>query len=198
MKYQHIYTAVSTAILASDVCTLPFNVEKMCYRLGIELVPLSLICKETGLDHQQVFDIWGNQDGVICNSADHVKISFNDYAAPGRIRFTICEEICHYILGHVNDPRFDMFNQQYDESTYMKYEEEARIGAGILLTQPQFFFQHEEFFNPTAMAYLCDISKQCAVARYEILTRFKSSISSNLLFLLLKQPKILKPLLIAS
>ena len=189
-RQQQIYSAIFSVLISMGTIPLPLNVGKLCSHLGIELCPLSQITAATGLTDNQVFQLWGNKDGVCMHYGDQRKIAYNNHRSRGRTRFTICEEICHFLLGHTLDPRFNMFDQRYDAHTYQRYEEEARMGAGLLLCQPQFFYRHMELLTPDALAYLCDISGCCAEVRCNVLTRFKGAITQNPLFYELPQPEL--------
>lgn len=193
-RHQQIYTAIFSAMISSGVSSLPLHVKSFCHSLGLELCPLSEIIKSTGLSKDDVFGLWGNKDGAIMQFEHQTKIAYNDSLSRGRMRFTICEEASHFILKHVEDSRFNVFNQKYDNRLYQRYEEEARIGAGLLLCQPQYFFKNMDMLTPSTVAYLCDISEPCAEVRCGVLTRFKASIMSNPLFRRLPQPEIRRQL----
>lgn len=191
-RQQQIYTAIFSAMITNNALSLPLHIGKLCNRLGIELCPLSDIIADTGLSKQAVFDIWGNEDGAVMQFDGHSKIAYNDFLSKGRRRFTLCEEISHVVLRHVEDSRFNAFNQSYGSRIYREYEEEARIGAGLLLCQPQYFFLHRDLLTPSSVSYLCDITNKCAEVRCDVLSRFEASIKSNSLFHLLPQPRILR------
>ena len=189
-QLQTVYTAVFTIMIEhwTVFSRFPTDVETLCFELGIELCPLSTITESTGLTDIEVFEIWGNEDGVLMQYNGTPKIAYNDLKPRQRIRFTIAEEITHYILGHADDPRFNIFSQQYDSGTYSLYEESGRAGAGIILCQPQYFFQHPEHFNTLALSSLCDVSWGCAEVRCDVFRRFRFSITSNPLYGKLPHP----------
>lgn len=193
-RQQQIYTAIFSAMIANHALSLPLHIGSFCDHLGIELCPLSKIVAETGMSAQNIFDIWGNKDGAVIYFDGRSKIAYNDYQPRGRMRFTLCEEISHVVLRHVEDSRFSVFKQTYSRRTYQEYDEEARIGAGLMLCQPQYFFKNRDMLIPSTMAYLCDITSECAKVRCEILSRFEDSITSNPLFCCLPQPQIRKKL----
>lgn len=189
-RQQQIYSAIFSTIISVGTISLPLDVEELCSALGIELCRLSDIIEGTGLSSEDVFHIWGNMDGVCMHHGSYRKIAYNDYLPHGRTRFTICEEIAHFIIGHTKDQRFNIFDQQYDPNTYKRYEEEARMGAGLLLCQPQYFYRHTDLLTPSAVAYLCDITSSCAKVRCDILARFKRDIIQHPLFYALPQPEL--------
>lgn len=191
-RCQQIYTAIFSIMIANNALSLPLHTGDLCNSLGIELCPLSDIVSGTGLSEGAIFDIWGNKDGAVMQSEGHNKIAYNDHQPRGRIRFTICEEISHVVLRHVEDSRFNVFRQSYGERIYLEYEEEARVGAGLMLCQPQYFFLHRDLLTPSSVSYLCDITTKCAEVRCDVLSRFESSITSNPLFHVLPQPKVLR------
>lgn len=191
-RCQQVYTAIFSTMIANNALSLPLHIDKLCDSLGIELCPLSSIVAGAGLSEQEIFDIWGNEDGAVMQCNGHNKIAYNDSLPKGRKRFSICEEISHVVLRHVEDSRFNVFNQSYGNRIYREYEEEARIGAGLLLCQPQYFFLHRDLLTPSSVSYLCDITNKCAEVRCDVLSRFETSIKSNPLFHLLPQPKVLR------
>lgn len=189
-RQQQIYSAIFLTMISVGTISLPLDVEELCSVLGIELCPLSEILEGTGLSSEDVFRIWGNRDGVCMHHGNQRKIAYNDYLPRGRTRFTICEEVAHFIIGHTKDQRFNIFDQQYDHDTYKRYEEEARMGAGLLLCQPQYFYRHTDLLTPEVVAYLCDITGCCAKVRCDILTRYKRDITQNPYFDVLPQPEL--------
>lgn len=191
-RCQQVYTSIFSIMIANNALSLPLHIGKLCDSLGIELCPLSDIIAGTGLSEQAIFDIWGNEDGAVMQFGGRNKIAYNDSLPKGRRRFTLCEEIAHVVLRHVEDPRFNVFNQSYRRRIYLEYEEEARIGAGLMLCQPQYFFLHRDLLTPSSVSYLCDITNKCAEVRCDVLSRFETSITSNPLFHLLPQPKVLR------
>ncbi len=189
-RRQEIYRSVFSTMIVYNAASLPLDVKQLCRNMGIELLPLSEITANAGLTEDEVFDIRGNKDGCANSYKDHKVIAYNDSQIEGRIRFTICEEIFHFVLGHTEDPRFCIFSQKYDESTYQTYEEEARTGAGLILCQPQYFFANPDKLSPNNLEQLCGITGKCAVVRYDILTKFQASICKNPLFNQLPMPKV--------
>lgn len=194
-RQQEIYTRVFTALLRHKHLTLPLSIDRLCADLNIELIPLSRIVQQSHLSEHEVFDMWGNEDGVACRYGTLARIGYNDSKVSGRVRFTQCEEICHHLLGHLDDPRFNLFDQQFDEETYNRYEEEARIGAGLMLCHPQFFYANPQYITPDDVEYLCGVTHPCAETRCRILNKFYSSITSNPLYPVLPQPILLRPLM---
>lgn len=187
-----LYTRAFTLILDHPKVfrSFPLNVPLLCETLGIELCPLSRIMKETGLSRGALFRIWGNCDGVILSFGGRPKIAYNDEQPVQRQRFTICEEVSHYILGHTEDPRFNLFSQDYDPFTYRQYEEAGRSCAGLLLCQPQYFYKNPKQLDPFTIATLFDVSWDCARTRRDTLIRFHDDITSHPLFPRLPQPHL--------
>ena len=167
----------------------PLKIESLCKSLGVDLIPLTRIVSDTSLTEEDIFSIWGNEDGVIQRCGNRHRISYNDTVRLGRSRFTLCEELSHMILGHTKDSKFSLSNQQYDLSTYHQYEEEARIGAGILLCNPKFFYFYQSLLQPNLLANICKITPQCARIRYDILKKYKSEITSNKVYPFLPLPE---------
>jgi len=195
-REQEIYSAVFRVLLGyGDDLTLPVSLTGLCAHLGIQLHPVSKSIVEEGFSAEFVFEyIWHNRDGVAFSGPGGPVIDYNDFADKRRARFTIGEEIGHCILGHVNDDRFDVMSPAYDQRTYARYEVEARIAAGLILCQPQFFYREDpRYLNPRTVAYLCDVSDSCAKTRVDILMSHRQSIESNPLYAQLPQPAVLRP-----
>lgn len=187
-RRQFLYSKMFHFMISQNINAVPFCAFSLCRKLGIEVVPLSAIVRDTGLSEDAVFSIWGNEDGVInCWGTQH-KIAYNDHAPEGRIRFTLGEELSHMVFEHTKDPSFNMFHQSYHPDLYEQYEEEARIGSGLLLCHPKFFYNYQEQLTPNHLACVCGITERCAEVRYEILTRFKDEITSNGTYPLLPAP----------
>lgn len=186
-KRYEIYTKIFYFLIENQLCSTPTSILKVCHILNIKLVPLSSITKGTGLSEDDVFSIWGNEDGAastaILNDGTVIhKISYNDTKLAGRIRFTIWEEIGHIILGHTLDKRFNIFNQEYEVNTYSHYEEEARIAAGIFILNPATYYLNK---NSLTIPKICDtfgLSENCAVVRCNIYDRFESEIKQHPLY----------------
>lgn len=140
---------------------LPLNVEALCRTLGIALRPLSAIVGESGLSEGEVLALWGNPDGVLQRAGGRFFICYNDGRAPNRVRFTLCEEIAHRLLGHLDEPGFSVFSQDYRAEVYARCEAEARFAAGLLLCPPRWFFAREEP-GESALARRCGVSRACA------------------------------------
>lgn len=126
-----IYNAAFMFMIENNLNTIPVSPEKICQILKIELVPLTQITFETGLKQDDLFALWGNKDGVLQSYNGNYKISYNDLQSEVRRRFTLLEEISHFLLGHGRNSSFNMFDQHYDQQTYLRYEEEARMCAGL-------------------------------------------------------------------
>lgn len=180
-----IYTRVFSFLIAHNIQTVPVDVKQLCGLLNVELVPLSQIEKDTGLSMWDIFDIWGNEDGaanVYCSGGRKTyKIAYNDYT-PRRSMFTIAEEFGHIILGHLENPEFSLFFQTYKNETYLKYEEEARIVAGLLICPPNFFYTNEKYLDEKKLSDFCHITPACAHARIGILNKYRDEINTHPLY----------------
>lgn len=181
---EDIYTRVFSFLIAHNI-QIPVDIKQLCMLLNVELVPLSKIENDTGLSMWDIFELWGNQDGTAnvdySQGRKTYKIAYNDYT-PRRSMFTIAEEISHIILGHLEDSSFSIFFQTYKDETYLKYEEEARIAAGLLICPPNFFYKNEKHLNETKLSDLCHITKKCAHVRIDVLNKFRDEISMHPLY----------------
>ena len=142
--------------------SLPLNIEALCRTLGLELCPLSAIVRESGMSAEEVCAFWGNPDGVLQQLGARRRIAYNDAMPPARRRFTLCEEISHHLLGHLDEPGFSAFRQDYREEVYQRCEEEARFAAGLLLCPPRWYFAHEKELTERALERRCGVSAACA------------------------------------
>ena len=141
---------------------LPLNIEALCRTLGLELCPLSAIVRGSGMSAEEVCAFWGNPDGALQRLGGRFVISYNDARPARRQRFTLCEEVSHWLLGHLDEPGFSVFSQDYREEVYRRCEEEARLAAGMLLCPPRWFFAHEKELGERALMRRCGVSLACA------------------------------------
>ncbi len=143
----------------------PFLIARAC---GARFVTLSRWEAETGGGPDGVFALWGNPDGVLIVSDGFWSIHYNERQPENRIRFTVAEELMHYLLGHLSDRRFNIAAQDYDDATYARCEEEAKHAAAMLLVPPSLYFRYRRRYSPAQLARLCRVSEAClrAAARY--------------------------------
>jgi hypothetical protein len=141
---------------------LPLNPEALCRALGLELRPLSEISRESGMSEREICACWGNEAGVPQRAGGRRTICYNARKPPKRVRFTLCEEISHDLLGHLDEPGFSAFSQDYREEVYQRCEEEARFAAGLLLCPPRWYFAHERELDERSLARRCGVSSACA------------------------------------
>lgn len=177
-RRRELYTQMLLWMRKHRVDSVPLDIIGLCKRIGVELVPLSDITDCTQLSAEEVFQIWGNRDGVVNACKGVYRISYNDYLSYTRRRFTLCEELAHIIYGHIEDADFNICRQSYAEEKYRQYEEEARLGAGLLLCPPRFYYAYEYFLTPENMARICNISLPCAQVRYETYKSGKAEITA--------------------
>ena len=102
---------------------LTINGKKCTVPEGITILEAA---RESGMDEREVLALCGNPDGVLQRSGGRSCICYNDRRPPRRVRFTLCEEIAHHLLGHLDEPGFRMFRQDYREETYARCEAEAK------------------------------------------------------------------------
>lgn len=140
---------------------LPLNIPALCRTLGIGLCPLSELTRESGVSAAEICAGWGNPDGVLLRRGGRFVIAWNDAQPRRRQRFTLCEEVSHWLLGHLDEPGFAIGSQGFREEVYQRCESEARFAAGLLLCPPRWFFAQE---RPTADLLMrrCGVSLACA------------------------------------
>ncbi|MBU5451398.1 ImmA/IrrE family metallo-endopeptidase [Acetivibrio sp. MSJd-27] len=180
--------------IINNIDIYPLSVPQICKLLNVEMIKLSTIISETKISKEEIFSIWGNEDGTVQlykkEEKEIYKILYNDSMCDGRIRFTLFEEFAHIILGHLkNYSEFSIFNQSYNDNLYKKLDEEARICAGLLLCPPQFFYKKTKKMSVALLAELFDLSYQCALSRYEILLKYQSEIQNCSLYSALPEIK---------
>lgn len=178
-RRQEIYSIAFKFLIENNISTIPVWTEDICKQLNIRLVSLSDIVRDSGLSEEEVFACRGNEDGVLQSYGNTYKIALNDRKPLKRQRFTIMEEISHRLLGHISDERFNIFSQAYDEATYRRYEEEARMCAGILLCPPQFFYdEYNKQMSSNFFETVYNVSAPCAKTRIDILSKYEYEIKS--------------------
>ena len=141
---------------------LPLNIRALCRSLGLELRSVMDITRSSGLRAREVYELWGNPDGVLQRAEGRYVLCWNNYRPLLRQRFTMCEEISHFLLGHLDEPGFSVFSQDYREEVYQRCEEEARFAAGLLLCPPRWFYAHEKELTERAIMRRCGVSLACA------------------------------------
>ncbi len=188
-----IYNTAFMFMIENNLDTIPVSPEKICQILKIELVPLTKIAFETRLSQNDIISIWGNKDGVLQNYNGKYKISYNDLISEVRQRFTISEEISHRLLGHGYNSSFNMFNQHYDQQTYLRYEEEARICAGLILCPPQYYYNYPYKMSLELFQQMYKVSGRCAKSRIDILNKFQDEIKHNDFYRVLPEIKRARP-----
>lgn len=191
-----VYTKAFHYLITNSINMHPLPLNDICQKQGIEIIPLSKILETTGLSHRDIFKIWGNPDGIVQyapnkNCKIQYKISYNDSQPRNRIRFTIAEELSHIICGHVNDKRFNMFTQTYDNNIYELYDQQARMCAGILLCSPKFYYKNYSNYKTADIAKICKISIECANIRCLIYDQYKQEIMKHPLYRYLPDPHTL-------
>ncbi len=176
-NYNRVYEAAFPCIRDMNINSLPVSVDKLTEYLNIETIPLSRYINE-GFSEKQIFEIWGNEDGVVQKSCvdNKIKISYNDGKHPQRQRFTIVEECSHILLNHLDSKSFNIFDQRYSFIQYEQCEVEARACAGLLLLPPNFYYDNLEYLSFEHIADICDISLKCAKTRVSIYEKFRNVI----------------------
>lgn len=159
---QRLVFDTANGILSRYAFTLPVDVFRICRVLDVDLIPLSRY-EEQGFTEEEMRIVWGNPDGAASHFNGRPVIGYNDRAPMHRQRFTLAEELMHVLLGHVCDPRFNAFTQEYDPAIYTRYEYEAKTAAGLILFPAFFYFRHRRSYDLHTLARACDISDACAV-----------------------------------
>ncbi|MCL2369860.1 MAG: ImmA/IrrE family metallo-endopeptidase [Firmicutes bacterium] len=166
--YKQITEIAYNFLLAQEISTIPVDVFQICKDLELKVLPLSEL--KRNFADKQVFDMWNNKDGALTWYVDEKQnfdfcIGYNDLKPDARIRFTIAEELSHYILKH-------FLVKELDKETYYNFEIEARLCAATILI-PTPVYCAMAYWGDTQMQHFFDVSQDCAIAR-------KDSIAKNL------------------
>lgn len=189
----NIYKAAFMFMIENNLDTIPVSPEKICQILNIELVPLTQITLETRLRPEDLFALWGNEDGVLQYYNGKCKIAYNNLQPEVRRRFTLFEEISHCLLGHGRNSAFNMFNQCYDQQTYLRYEEEARMCAGLILCPPQYYYNFPFKMSKCLFQKTYNVSSSCAEARIDILNKYEQEIRNCNFYEILPEIRYIHP-----
>ena len=162
---ENIYHTITGFLREYGFERAPVPLGEVCAALGIELVPLTRSMMQ-GFSKGFIFRLWGNTDGalqvVIKRGKVYAKIGYNDFVRPERRRFTIAEEICHFLLGHYTDRRCDKTSSTFDTEWYQHCEQQARLAAGLLLCPPNIYAARAPK-SIREMSTVFAISNTCAV-----------------------------------
>lgn len=140
---------------------LPVAPAALCERAGVKLRTVSEFAAASGMAREDIYAVLGNRDGAAFLAPDGERcILFNDAAAKNRLRFTLCEELAHLLLGHPRDPGFRLFAQSYDEADYARAEEEAKAAACLLLCPPGYYLRRRPGIRE--LMRRCRVSDACA------------------------------------
>lgn len=189
-RRKEIYNSAFQFMIENNISSIPVWTEDICQKLNIELIRMTDIIRDTNLQKEDIFKIWGNEDGVMQAYGEICKIAYNNTMPIHRQRFTIMEEVAHKLLKHINNERFNIFNQSYDDKIYKRYDEEARMWAGLVLCPPQYFYSYEKEMTQNLFKNLYKVSSSCAKVRIDVLCKFESEIKECSLYKSLPKIKI--------
>lgn len=186
-----VYDKIYAFMVEHGVNCTPTPVLELCTQLGIRVVTTRQLVA-AGFNQAFLYRHWGNTDGVLETYYDargglHVAICINDEAHADRQRFTLYEELSHYILEHYQDDRCNRNSPAFHTAYYNNCEEEARIAAGILACPPPILYEGLIPNEPMAISCFCNIGYHCSNVRYEILGKYKQELTSRPLYGQLKQ-----------
>lgn len=183
---QSIYGRIFDLLIYVGTYELPTPLEYICEKLNIEIVPLSKIIASGSFTEDQVFSIWGNENGHLMpwrkkDGSFEFKIAYNDSPShKERKFFTLAEELAHYTLEHFRHPMYSINNNvTWDEALYEFHEESARIGAGLIICPPPVFYEVDGFLDLENIRYFCGVSEPCARTRFGVLVRYRNEIISH-------------------
>ena len=147
-------------ISCQRVYTLPVDIDRLCRSYGARMTSID-DAAALGLDPEIVTRCIGNRDGVANEGRRVWGIIYNKNAPVNRLRFTLAEELMHHLLGHTKDPRFNAISPSYDHALYMRYEEEAKIAADLLLIPPSVYYRFRRTVPGGGLGKLFGVSDAC-------------------------------------
>lgn len=151
---RRVYMVVNT-IVNRHVYKLPVDIRKICEAYGAHWLTFT----EFGPTAAEVI---GNNDGAAVDlPGGKWGIVYNEKIAANRLRFTLAEELMHYLIGHSKDEDFVFWRQSYTPETYRLYETEAKRAAGMILVPPTIYYKYRKVFGTDQIAKLCGVSEPC-------------------------------------
>lgn len=179
---QEIYTKIFSLLLSHLSNEMPVNIMKIVEASNISCISLSNIINKTNLSPKDIFAIWGNDDGHLILFDGTPKIAFNDLQPETRIRFTLVEEISHYVLGHIDNSMYSLYDREIEKDIYAQHEEEARFAAGLILAPPPFYLEAPLLLNTSSIMSYSFVSKGCAIHCLHTLQLYKNEIINHPLY----------------
>lgn len=148
------------AIVQRHAMVLPVDISALCRTYGARMTTIEDLVG-LGFTREQIVACMGSKDGVATRGRKVWGIIYDKNAPPNRLRFTLAEEFMHSILGHTHDPRFNALDPSYDEAVYMRYEEEAKVAADLLLVCPSVYYRFRRRARPGELCRVFGVSEAC-------------------------------------
>lgn len=165
--------AVITAAKILQHCAIaafPISVFEIMDKLDIAYITYQELAKKNNCTAEDIARIMESEDGAAYRTRNGLAIAYNDTKLPERVRFTICHEIGHIVLGHfqyVEDRRLS--RRSLDALPYGTLEIEANVFARNLLIPPA-VYDAKPKGNVNITRAFFGVSKSCANARYSALS----------------------------
>jgi len=163
MQYENYTNARDLAwqiLIEQNICELPVNVDFICEKMGIPIVPLSTLISITETYSLSSEELQSGSVMIIDNNAI---IFVSEEESIERKRFTIAHELGHYLLKHAQ--RFEDLEEVKSEKEKI-FEREANVFASRLLA-PACVLWGCGVNSAIDIADLCQISKEAAQYRWE-------------------------------
>lgn len=144
--------------------SLPARPLELCRSEGIETVKLSdMLRSAPDMTREEIYAVWGNKDGVsFAGKNGGGRIFYNDGQTVHRVRFTICEELMHLVLGHHDNGNFRLTRQSWSDEEYGRIEREAKNGACLILCPPGYYLRQKPRLREIVAR--CNVSDACAAS----------------------------------
>lgn len=156
-NYKNARDAAWKVLIRHKICSLPVNIEKICAREGIMLLPYSKVWRD--LQTLGMVEHSRRTDGFSMKYNSHTLLFYDDTKSRQRQRFTIAHEFGHFINGDISD----VPTAQNIEPTGAEDVKEtaANVTASRILS-PACVLWRLGVFDAPGIAGLCDISLTAA------------------------------------
>lgn len=158
------YEAALQFILEQGIHSLPVEPFSICEKNGWKLIPVNEFCAQRGYDPELMLSsvIMSDYGAAIHTVANNSYcIVYNDKHDDETIRWIICHEIAHIILGHFNSTAHIISKGVLSPDEYVRCEQEAEWFTRTLFAPPPVLAAIGST-KSTQISELCAISDECA------------------------------------
>lgn len=162
LNYYQQFKISQEALLKLEIDVFPISIENIMEELGILVTTVTEYKKFREITNE-VRPYIKIKDGRTYKKGNQYLIVYNDSIAnKQRIRFTLCHELAHIILGHLNDERTEIDRGGISDEAYYELENQANVFAGNFLAPPVLMaaklFYHEFPYKENAIRNTFGIS----------------------------------------